>query len=75
MGQTYFPVKIAVERNINLIMYGDAQEKAGDGDLWNEEQLIHLYSYENKDKLFFGGVKYRYKKMELGFRLKSIFTT
>ena len=67
MGQTYFPVKIAVERNINLIMYGDAQaEKAGDGDLWNEGASIDpsLFTYENKDKLFFGGVKYRdIKKM------------
>lgn len=67
MGQTYFPVKIAVERNINLIMYGDAQaEKAGDGDLWNEGASINpsLFTYENKDKLFFGGVKYRdIKKM------------
>ena len=60
-------------------MYGDAQaEKAGDGDLWNEGASIDpsLFTYENKDKLFFGGVKYRdIKKWELGFRLKSIFTT
>ncbi len=67
MGQMYFPAKIAAERNINLIMYGDAQaEKAGDGDLHNEGASINpsLFTYENKNDLFFGGVKYRdIKKM------------
>ena len=62
MGQLYFPVKVAIERNINLIMYGDAQaEKAGDDDLFNGGANIdtRIFSYdEKKENLHFGGVNY-----------------
>ena len=62
MGQLYFPVRIAMQYDIKLIMYGDAQaEKAGDDNLWKEGSSLppEIFFYEKKKDLYFGGVNYK----------------
>ena len=67
MGQLYFPVRIAMQYDIKLIMYGDAQaEKAGDDNLWKEVRVLppEIFLYEKKKDLYFGGVNYKgFKKI------------
>ena len=58
MGQLYFPVRIAMQYDIKLIMYGDAQaEKAGDDNLWKEGSSLppEIFLYEKKGSLFWWG--------------------
>ena len=59
MGQMYLPTRIAIEKKISLIIYGDShQEKAVGGNIYNEGKSVNtkLFSIKKKDDLYFGGV-------------------
>lgn len=58
MGQFYFPVRLAIEKKIKLIIYGDSYaEKGLGGNLWTKSSAFNpaLYTYTNEQDLFFGG--------------------
>ena len=58
MGQLYFPVRLAVEKNIKLIIYGDSYAERGlGGNLYTKSSTFNsgLYSYKDEKDLFFGG--------------------
>ncbi len=58
MGQLYFPVRLALEKKIKLIIYGDSYAERGlGGNLYTKSSAFNpgLYSYRNEKDLFFGG--------------------
>tara|TARA_B100000965_G_scaffold406299_1_gene444475 strand:- start:2285 stop:3493 length:1209 start_codon:yes stop_codon:yes gene_type:complete len=59
MGQFYLAPKIAIEKKIKLIVYGDKySEKGIGGDLYDEGKFSNqkIYTYKKNEDLFFGGV-------------------
>ena len=59
MGQFCLPPKVAIEKKIKLIVYGDSHvEKAFGGKIKNErnESYFELYSAKKNTDIFFGGV-------------------
>ena len=74
MGQLYFPIRLAKEKNIKLIIYGDSYaEKGLGGNLYTKSSAFNpgLYTYKDEKDLFFGGKsieelkKYNIKKNDL----------
>ena len=74
MGQLYFPVRLAIEKNIKLIIYGDSYAERGlGGNLYTKSSEFNpgLYTYKDEKDLFFGGKsieelkKYNIKKNDL----------
>ena len=58
MGQLYFPIRLAKEKNIKLIIYGDSYaEKGLGGNLYTKSSAFNpgLYTYKDEKDLFFGG--------------------
>ncbi len=58
MGQLYFPVRLAIEKNIKLIIYGDSYAERGlGGNLYTKSSEFNpgLYTYKDEKDLFFGG--------------------
>ena len=58
MGQFYFPIRVALEKNIKLIIYGDSYAERGlGGNLHTASNSFNpaLYTYKSKKDLFFGG--------------------
>ena len=61
MGQYYFPIKVALEKKIKLIIYGDSYAERGSGGnlhVASNKLASALFTYENEKKLFFGGVPF-----------------
>ena len=59
IGQFHFAPKVAVERKIKLIIYGDSYaEKGVGGDLYSDGKFVNpkLFTYKKNDDLYFGGV-------------------
>ncbi len=74
MGQFYLAPKIAVEKKIKLIIYGDSYaEKGIGGSLYDEGKSLNpkIFTYKKGDDLFFGGVhqselkKYKINNIDL----------
>ena len=59
MGQFYLAPKVAIEKKINLVIYGDSYaEKGLGGDLYDDGKSFNpkIFSYKKNEDLFFGGV-------------------
>ena len=58
-GQVYFPLRVAKEKKIKLVIYGDSQAERGSGGnihSYNNKFLNHsLYTYKNERDLFYAG--------------------
>tara|TARA_B100001057_G_scaffold473276_1_gene537561 strand:- start:29441 stop:30628 length:1188 start_codon:yes stop_codon:yes gene_type:complete len=58
-GQVYFPLKMALEKKIKLVVYGDSQAERGSGGnlhSFNNKFLSQaLYTYKNEEDLYYGG--------------------
>ena len=58
-GQVYFPLRVAKEKKIKLVIYGDSQAERGSGGnihSYNNKFLNHsLYTYKNEKDLFYAG--------------------
>ena len=75
IGQSCYPIKVALQRNIKLIMYGDSQAEVGVGGnlfSFNDKQRHPLlFTYKDEKELFFGGYsineleKFGIKKVDL----------
>ncbi len=74
-GQVYFPLRVAKEKKIKLVIYGDSQAERGSGGnihSYNNKFLNHsLYTYKNEKDLFYAGYsidelkKFNIKKKDL----------
>ena len=74
-GQVYFPLRVALEKKIKLVIYGDSQAERGSGGnihSYNNKFLNHsLYTYKNEEDLYYGG--YSLKELEkLGIFKKDL---
>ena len=61
LGQTIFPTRVAIEKNIKLIITGDIYADQGTGgNVHNDSYSLNpaLFTYKDKKDLFFGGVPY-----------------
>ena len=77
LGQNSFPLKIAIQNKIKLVIYGDGIEERATGKVNNENlnKNLKLYNFhfkEKEDQIFLGGVelqelisKYKLRKSDL----------
>lgn len=77
LGQNSFPIKVALEKNIKLVIYGDSVEERsiGPSNVKQEKNKVAMYSfqYSKKDEeIFLGGLpikelveKYKLNKSDL----------
>lgn len=77
LGQNSFPLKVAIQNKIKLVIYGDGVEERGTGkpDKKKKEKDLKLYNFlyhEKEDDIFLGGLeikelisKYKISKNDL----------
>tara|TARA_B110000444_G_C18823472_1_gene589009 strand:- start:757 stop:1977 length:1221 start_codon:yes stop_codon:yes gene_type:complete len=62
LGQNSFPLKVAIQNKIKLIIYGDGNEERASGKsdskLVNKDlKLYNFHYHEKNDDIFFGGIE------------------